>query len=118
MIPSFRALRAPVVLALVAVIALSACTKKSERVLFNGNYYPTKAKTVDKGDRKSFAVSVRRVDQGLAGAKEAGRHGGKTYCLQNYGTSEIEWAIGPDTPDTALDLSGGRLVFRGACVLW
>ena len=113
-----RALRASTVLVVVAGLALSACTKKSERILFNGNYYPTKAKAVGKSDRRSFVVSVRRVDQGLAGAKEAGRHGGKTYCLQNYGTSEIEWAIGPDTPDTALELSGGRLVFRGTCVLW
>ena len=111
-------MRAPVVLILVAGLALSACTKKSERVLFNGNYYPTKAKAVGKADRKSFAVSVRRVDQGLAGAKEAGRHGGKEYCLKNYGTSEIQWSVGPDTPNTALDLSGGRLVFTGSCVLW
>ncbi len=85
---------------------------------FDGKYYPIKARASDKADRKTFTVSVRRADQGLAGAREAGRYGGKQYCLKNYGTSEIRWIVGPDTPQSALGYSGGRLALSGTCVLW
>ena len=110
--------KAAVTLLLVATVAVAGCSKKSERVYFNGNYYPHKARAVDKSDRKRFTVSIRRADQGMAGAREAGRYGGKQYCLKNYGTSEIEWRVGPDAPDAVLAQQPGRLTFSGECVLW
>ena len=100
------------------MLAVSGCSKKSERLLFNGAYYPTKARTADKAERTAFTVSVRRADQGLKGAREAGRHGGREYCLNNFGTSEIAWTVGPDAPDTVLVAMGGSLVLSGKCVLW
>lgn len=104
---------------LAAAVAIAGCSKKSERVYFNGNYYPTKARAADRSDRQSFTVAVRRADQGLAGAREAGRYGGKQYCLKNYGTSEIEWTVGPDAPDASLGRSrGSSIVFSGRCILW
>ena len=110
--------RALSVLLLVAALVAAGCAKKSERLVFNGNYYPTKADKTDKAERQRFAVAVRRVDQGIAGAREAGRHAGKQYCLKNFGTSEIDWIVGPDTPGVGLDSSNGRLVLTGTCVLW
>ena len=110
--------RMAVALLLVATVAVAGCSKKSERVYFNGNYYPSKARAADKADRKRFTVSVRRADQGRAGAREAGRYGGKQYCLQNFGTSEIAWTVGPDAPDAVLARQSGRLTFSGTCVLW
>jgi len=97
-------------------LAVSGCTKKSDRVLFNGAYYPTKARAADKSDRTLFTVSVRRADQGLAGAREAGRHAGKKYCLTNFGTSEIAWTVGPDA--SAAALTGSGFTLSGKCVLW
>ena len=105
-------------LAIAAGLGLSACTKKSERVLFDGNYYPTKAKPAGKDDRKSFVVTVRRADQGLDGAREAGRHGGTGYCIREFGTSDIVWTRGPDAEDGTLEVAGGSLILRGDCVLW
>lgn len=102
---------------LIALLGATACTKKSERLLFNGVYYPTKAKRV-KGDREQFVVTVRRADRGVEGARSAGRHGGTNYCLKNYGTSDIDWSDGPDGEDGTLTVSGGSLTFRGKCVLW
>lgn len=104
--------------AAVAMLAASGCSRKSERLLFNGNYYPVKARAADKADRTLFTVSVRRADQGLAGAREAGRHGAKEYCLQNFGTSEIAWSVGPDAPDAALTGGGSGVALSGKCVLW
>ena len=96
---------------------ISACTKDEDRVFFGGKYYPTKGQSV-KGDRQSFVVSVRNTEQGMDDAREAGRHGGTTYCLKNYGTSNIEWTSGPDAEDGTLEMAGGNLILRGRCVLW
>lgn len=113
-----RIARGGACLLLVAGLALSGCAKKESRVYFNGNYYPTKGKHVGKDDRREFVVTVRRANQGEAGAREAGRYGGKQYCLKNYGTSEIEWAVGPDAPAGTYDASKGSIAMRGTCILW
>ncbi|WP_371223567.1 hypothetical protein [Roseovarius sp. 2305UL8-3] len=103
---------------LVTVLALGACSEKSKRVYFGGNYYPTKEKGGGKDDRALFATTVRRADQGVDGAREAGRHGGAKYCIKNFGTSEIEWINGPDAPLQSLQSSNGNLVLTGRCVTW
>jgi hypothetical protein len=103
---------------LVTGLALSACSRKEERVLFDGNYYPTKARAADKADRKTFTVSVRRASRGLNGAKAAGAHAGKQYCLENFGTSEINWRVGPDAPEGTFDRSASSIALSGTCVLW
>ena len=103
---------------LVVVLAVSACSRKEARVLFDGNYYPTKARASDKSDRKAFVVSVRRASQGLNGAKAAGGHSGKTYCLENFGTSEIAWRVGPDAPEGTFDRGASSIALSGTCVLW
>ncbi len=103
---------------LVLALAVAGCTRKEERMYFDGKYYPAKARAADKSDRKAFVVTVRRIKQGLRGAREAGRHAGMRYCLKNFGTSEIEWTLGPDRPVAQLDISGGRLSLGGRCVPW
>lgn len=114
---SRRARRVLAIGAVCCVTVLAACAKKEDRVYFNGIYYPSR-ETADKNDRKLFKVSVRRVEKGLDGAREAGRYGGTRYCLKNFGTSEIDWIHGPDAEDGTLALEGGRLVLTGRCVLW
>lgn len=106
------------ILFLVAILALGACSERTKRVYFDGNYYPTKEKGGGKQDRDLFTVNVRRADQGIDGAREAGRHGGAKYCIKNFGTSEIEWINGPDSPTEALLSSNGSLVMTGRCVTW
>ena len=113
--PSFAAWLTVALLA--AVLAISGCSRK-ERLLFDGNYYPAKERGISKDDRNAFEVSVRRADQGLAGAREAGRHAGSRYCIENFGTSQIEWVQGPDDPDESLQLSNGALRLSGRCVTW
>lgn len=106
-------------LALVVVCCLAAasCAKRQERVLFDGNFYPTKSKA-DKSDRANFVVTVRRVSRGIDGARMAGGHEGTRYCIENFGTSVIEWTQGPDAEDGTLQMSGGNLVLRGRCITW
>ncbi len=44
-----------------------------------------------------FYVSVKKATQSLAGAREAGAYAGTKYCIKEYGTSTIEWVVGPET---------------------
>ena len=102
---------------LVSLLLLGGCSDKEKRVYFDGKYYPTKAKST-KGDRETFTVSVRKVEQGLDGAREAGRHAGVRYCIETFGYSEIDWQAGPDAKAGNLLLDGGKLTFKGRCRVW
>lgn len=104
--------------ALCVLMALGGCTEKAKRVTFDGKYYPTREKGAGKAERDQFTVTVRRASQGLDGAREAGRHGGSKYCIKNFGTSEIEWARGPDDPAETLIINNSNLVFSGRCITW
>ncbi|RKF15007.1 hypothetical protein D6850_09105 [Roseovarius spongiae] len=102
---------------LAAAFALSACAKPGERVRFDGNYYPAKAKKA--GDaRENFVVSVRRVGQGIEGARAAAAYEGTRYCIKNFGDSTITWQPGADPADGALRVEGDALTVRGSCVKW
>ncbi len=104
-------------LLMASVLLLAGCSDKDKRVYFDGKYYPTKAKKV-KGDRESFVVNVRKTSQGLAGAREAGRHGGTKYCVETFGYSEIDWIVGPDDGAASQTSAKGNLVLRGRCKVW
>ena len=106
------------IITLMTLTILGGCTERAKRVYFDGKHYPTRGKAVSKDDRKGFTVSVRKAAQGIEGAREAGRHGGSRYCIENFGTSEIEWAVGPDDPAENLTISNGNLQLSGRCVTW
>lgn len=109
--------RTALVLAVAGGLVLAGCSNNSDRVFFNGNYYPAKAKR-DKDTDKGFVVTVQRISKGLDGAREAGRYEGTRYCIKTFGTSEIDWVRGPDAEDGTLQVSGSRLVLSGKCVTW
>ncbi|MEM6482272.1 MAG: hypothetical protein AAF922_13255 [Pseudomonadota bacterium] len=73
---------------------------------------------MDKSDRQNFVVNVPKVARSVNGAREAGRYEATRYCLSNFGTSEILWAIGPDTSDGRLVVEQNDFNFRGTCILW
>jgi hypothetical protein len=80
--------------------------------LFDGKYFRTKVSKVDK-QRDVFQVTVQEPTKSIDGAREAGRHAGVSYCVKNYGNSDIDWAIGPDMEQ--LRVSDNKLVFQGTC---
>lgn len=113
-----RRTRGFTILILLAVtLALSACNKNKDRVAFDGKFFKTKAKSAS-DDRQSFTVKVPRINQGLTPALEAGRYEGTRYCVENFGTSDIEWINGPDADDSALNISGTTLTLSGRCSTW
>lgn len=104
---------------LVAALAVtSGCSlqKRENRLLFGGHYFPIKAKAVDKKvSLANFTVTVDKASQSPDDAREAGRHGGTVYCIGNYGTSEIEWSLGPDSDPAQLRIVDDKLTLSGTC---
>lgn len=98
----------------VALGVLAGCTDSQNRIAFDGQYFRTKVSKVDK-QRHVFTVRIRDVARSLDGAREAGRHAGVSYCVENYGSSKITWAVGPDTPPEELQIVDNTLVFQGVC---
>ncbi|NNE53571.1 MAG: hypothetical protein HKN30_14355 [Sulfitobacter sp.] len=99
---------------LIGVLVLTGCGNNDDRILFDGHYYRTKVKKVD-GQIDVFTVQIRDVSQSLEGARQAGRFAGTEYCVENYGSSDIKWEVGPDTPDAELQIVDNRLIFSGVC---
>lgn len=93
---------------------LSACGPTENDVLFDGQAFRARLDT-DRGTREDFTVSVRPVSASLLGAREAGRYEAVVYCVNRYGSSNIAWVVGPDSPDEALTISDDTLVLQGRC---
>lgn len=105
-------------LALISLAVLASCTEREQRVLFEGNYYPGKARA-EKADRRNFTASVRRAGRGANGAQQAVFYEATRYCLDNFGTSEIEWVGVSDGSEGPVYVrSGDTVSVKGRCIIW
>lgn len=101
-------------LALIAVLA--GCSGDKDKILFDGYDFRSKTAPVDKKrSRADFTVTIKDATRSLDGAREAGRYQGTRYCIANYGNSDIDWAVGPDTDPAQLRIVDGDLSFQGTC---
>ncbi|MEP4197361.1 MAG: hypothetical protein ABJL99_17200 [Aliishimia sp.] len=102
-------------ISLVLCYALVACSAVSkDKQTFDGQFFRTKASKVD-SDRRQIQVSVSPVSASIEGAQEAGRHEATIYCIKNYGSSAIDWRVGPDDATDSYTFDGDTLTLRGAC---
>ncbi|AVO37207.1 hypothetical protein [Pukyongiella litopenaei] len=105
--------------ALVAVVVPAGCStfKRDEgRIAFDGVYFRSKTAAVDKKvTLADFTTTVKGVSASFDGAREAGRYEGTRYCISNYGTSKIDWSVGPDTDPQRLTIVDDTLTFSGRC---
>jgi hypothetical protein len=99
---------------LIAGLALAGCGPDSDDLLFDGNYYRTKLKS-ERATRTEFIVTARPVSASLLGAREAARYEATVYCVNRYGRSDIDWRVGPDSPDGALTITDDTLTLQGRC---
>ncbi|KUF09082.1 hypothetical protein [Pseudoponticoccus marisrubri] len=114
-------MRALAVLALVA-LALPGCDRvrnafdfgSSADPVFDGERYRGQARS-EARNRQSFIASASPVSNSLEGAVLAAEHEGIKHCIQYYGTSDIDWEVGPDTPRDALRIDGDTLTLVGTC---
>lgn len=104
-----------------AALALSGCGERFKLIqrgdVFDGQRFRGSAKTdrQDRQDRQMFVATVRPVSASFEGAVQAATHQGTKHCIEYYGTSEIDWEIGPDTPREALVIDNDTLTFMGTC---
>lgn len=96
---------------------LAGCSEsRKDRPVFDGVPFRTDASAVDKKvSRAFFEALVYDARSSLDGAREAGRYAGTKYCIANYGSSKIDWAIDIDDPATPLPLAEDILVLQGTC---
>ncbi|MGR3712103.1 MAG: hypothetical protein ACU0A6_03160 [Shimia sp.] len=89
------------ILLMCASVALTACSRrKDDQFAFNDIVFKSTADKVSKEERDHFEVHVKGANQDLAAARDAGRYAGTRYCIQEYGTSRMDWVIGPDAENT------------------
>jgi len=100
-----------------AALMLAGCAERSERVIFDGNYYPPKTRA-EKEDRRNFTASVRRASRGIEGAQKAAVHEATRYCLESFGTSEIEWSGVAEGQGPIYGRSGDTVSVTGRCIIW
>lgn len=102
----------------VMLTVMSACsvTSSSDRILFDGKYFRANARSVDKRAKPTdFTVTVNGVSESLDGAREAGRYEATRFCVQNFGSSKIDWQVGPDSEPQTLRIENDKLTFAGKC---
>ncbi|MFT6674647.1 MAG: hypothetical protein ACJAVM_000830 [Sulfitobacter sp.] len=98
----------------IAAALVAGCADKSKLTPFEGFYFRTKVGKVDKR-LDLFTVTVRDASQSAEGALQAGTHAGISHCVRYYGSSDIDWTVGPDAPADQLRIIDDRLVLSGAC---
>ena len=102
----------------IALLALTACVESSKRIPFDGQYYRAKA-SAPRSDRHNFTVTSGPLQRGVEGARQAAFYEGTLHCIQNYGTSDIDWVVHPTRdPASALTIDGNRIVAQGRCIEW
>ena len=106
-------MRAGLICTLVAG-TLAACGPREGDIAFDGQFYRARLDT-QRDSRQDFTVEVGPVSASLLGAKEAARYEAVVYCVNRYGSSDISWVVGPDTPDEALRITDDTLTLQGRC---
>ena len=101
-------------LALATLAGCGVFGSKAKRYEYGGMVFTGDAKRV-RGDRASFVATGGPVSASLEGAIGATEYQGIRYCIKYLGTSDIDWAIGPDTPQAQLPVDGDKLTFQGTC---
>ncbi|MBW4960556.1 hypothetical protein [Sulfitobacter sp. CW3] len=102
------------VIACTIAAVLAGCSSREDRVAFDGIYFKTKISKVE-GQRDVFTLLVKNASQSIDGAREAARYEATVYCVNNYGSSDIVWVVGPDTSADNLRLVDDSLTFSGSC---
>ncbi|WP_300055761.1 hypothetical protein [uncultured Roseobacter sp.] len=103
----------PVYSVLMMAGLLAACGSGAEDIAFDGQFYRTGISDLD--ERHKFQVTASPVSASLEGAREAARYEATVFCVNEYGSSAIEWVVGPDDADEVLPISNDTLTLEGAC---
>ncbi|AUC55109.1 hypothetical protein CDO87_18910 [Sagittula sp. P11] len=110
-------MRAGTILLLIAAMAaLAGCGNGQRRQVqtFDGQTFRANAKSAG-DDRQYFVASVRDPGKSIDGAIQAAEYQAVKHCIHLYGTSDIDWEVGPDTPKDQLLITSDSLTLSGRC---
>ncbi|MEL7116284.1 MAG: hypothetical protein AAGP08_11965 [Pseudomonadota bacterium] len=80
----------------------------------NGVRY--KARTAsDRADRRAFTATASPVAPDVQSAVDAAVYQATRYCILEFGGSDTDWEVGPDTPLDAVPIQDGSVVLKGRC---
>ncbi|SMX28545.1 hypothetical protein TRP8649_02670 [Pelagimonas phthalicica] len=103
---------------LMVAVAVTGCSKlgfaRASDPVFDGERFRGGVKAA-RSDRQHFVATVRNVSKSKAGAIEAAEHEGIRHCIEYFGTSDIDWEVGPETNPDALVVENDTLTFMGSC---
>jgi hypothetical protein len=99
------------------LVSLAACGNRNRDVIaFDGVVFRAKTSAIDKSvSRADFRATIRDATRSIDGAREAARYEGTKYCVTNYGTSKVDWTVGPDSDPARLTIVDGDITFQGRC---
>ncbi|MGP6085519.1 hypothetical protein [Antarctobacter jejuensis] len=80
--------------------------------LFDGQRFGGSVKAA-RSDRQSFVVTINGVSKSPEGAIAAAEYKATQHCIEYFGTSDVDWQVGPQT--TPLPVSNDTLTLRGSC---
>ena len=99
-----------------AVASCGSVTSRDKRVHYDGVPFKTSAKALNKkATLADFQIVVKDALRSPKGARLAVVHEATTYCIENYGSSDILWPIDPMDEEQDLRLDGGDAVYQGMC---
>lgn len=85
---------------------------RSDAPVFDGQRFRSQIKA-ERKDRQHFTVLVHQVSKSPEGAVAAGVYKATSHCITYFGTSDIDWTVGPDTQP--LPVNGDVLAMTGTC---
>ncbi|MFS4582714.1 hypothetical protein [Phaeobacter sp. C3_T13_0] len=88
----------------------------NDRPTYAGVPFKSKSKAVNKKETLAvFTVTVSKAPRSLEGARLAAHHEGTRYCIENFGSSRIDWQVNPLDADIAVPLDNDTAVYGGTC---
>ncbi|WP_172299906.1 hypothetical protein [Pseudoruegeria sp. HB172150] len=92
----------------------TASARGSNQVNINDITFRSKL-SIDGVQKRDLTISVSPVRIDPNAAQEAGRYRATVYCLRSFGSSDTDWAIGPDIPPAQLRIVDDTITLRGSC---
>lgn len=103
------------ILGLAACVGVMGCSRDQNVYAFDDVIFKANAKK--EGDtRANFTATATPASSSITGALQSAEYQGIKYCVNNYGTSEIDWSFGPDQDLETYAPENDVVVLTGTCV--
>ena len=100
---------------MILATALAACSRDVNVYEFDGVVF--KANARKDGDSKAqFTATASPASESVSGALQSAEYQGIRYCVNNFGTSDIEWSFGPDQDPETYVPENDTVVLSGTCI--